>query len=134
LLRRLQGTVPWTDQNSTPAPNILIGSLKNINTEGHEPPPQYLSWMRALRISHPLVRDQLIINQFIEQTVLIEDRTEALGAMASRIPNVKSILCFFDDQTKHRGAGHRLVQGAFSPINAWDRPQRMRADIADKLK
>ncbi|KAJ4348512.1 Structural maintenance of chromosomes protein 6 [Didymosphaeria variabile] len=58
----------------------------------------------ALNISHDIVRNSLITNQYIEQVVLIQDRKEA-SELAHRSPlarpNVKAIYCWSDQ-------GHRL--------------------------
>jgi hypothetical protein len=92
----------------------------------------------VLKIDNDLVRNQLIINQGIDQTVLISDRQEAVDTNMQRHRNVKQIFCLHDDQRQFRGRGHRLNLGSsgdptVGPINAWARPPRMQADVKDQI-
>jgi chromosome segregation ATPase len=118
---------------------ILIGKRDAINTTAHEPPPNLLTWMRALKIEDSLVRNQLIINQAIEQTVLIEARAEGYQFMDERGPTTRNVkMCFtFSDGNKRKG---RVINYASSgglndsPIDEYKGALRMQADKADQIK
>jgi chromosome segregation ATPase len=122
--------------------NTLIGSARPIDTTKHEPSSQFLTWMRALNITNDLVRNQLIINQGIEKTLLIEDREKANAVLSQGHQNVRQIFCFTDSQSgKHRGSGVRLQKlgtaTSTSPIRPWgvnsaEQP-RMRMDVNAQL-
>jgi structural maintenance of chromosomes protein 6 len=119
---------------------VLIGHPRPIDTSRQEPPEKFLTWLRVLRINDDLIRNQLIINQSVEKSVLIEDREEAHGVlMNQQVSNIRQIFCFTDDQTgKNRGAGIRLnktrVGSSTNPIQPWVGPQRMRSDIQAQLR
>ncbi|OJD37996.1 dna repair protein [Diplodia corticola] len=72
LMRRVN--YPRDPSNTTP---IVIGNPTPLDTSGKEPDPHLLTWMRALKFDNDLVRNQMIINNLIENTVLIEDFDEA---------------------------------------------------------
>jgi structural maintenance of chromosomes protein 6 len=119
---------------------ILIGKNTTINTAGQEPAEHLLTWLRVLRISNNIVRNQLIINQGIEKTVLIEDRVEAGNTLAhyqlSR--NIRQIFCFADSQEgENRGKGLRVAKtkagSSITPIMPYQKPLRMRSDMQAQL-
>ncbi|KAK3936904.1 hypothetical protein QBC46DRAFT_295384 [Diplogelasinospora grovesii] len=116
---------------------VLIGNRNlQINTEGKEPDPQFDTILRVLKIDNQLVRDQLIINNFMEQVILIPDRRRAEEVMFDGAPprNVKMCLCFHD---KKRGEGIRLTNTgnmASTPVQPNPRLQpRMKADTASQI-
>ncbi|KAL8656228.1 MAG: hypothetical protein Q9226_002741 [Calogaya cf. arnoldii] len=53
---------------------IVIGNNGRVDITNHEPDPQFETILKALEIDEDLVRKQLIINQAIEQTILIDTR------------------------------------------------------------
>jgi structural maintenance of chromosomes protein 6 len=118
---------------------VFIGKRDAIDTTAHEPPSKLLTWMRALKIEDSLVRNQLIINQAIEQTVLIEARTEGYRFMDERGPETRHVKqCFtFSDGNKRKG---RVINYASSgglndsPIDEYKGALRMQADKADQIK
>ena len=115
---------------------IFIGNATPIDTSRHEPEPHLTTWLRVLRIDSDLVRNQMIINQGIEQTVLIEDRKEAREFMISRRPNVKQIFAMHDDRS---GGGIRFgwsSSGGLSsgPIQDYRRAPRMRTNFEDHVR
>ena len=77
---------------------ILIGSRQRINLEGKEPDPSFDTILRVLQIDNLAVRDQLIINNMIEQVLLIPQRVKAEEVMFEGAPprNVKACLSFHD--------------------------------------
>ncbi|KAF2129939.1 P-loop containing nucleoside triphosphate hydrolase protein, partial [Dothidotthia symphoricarpi CBS 119687] len=85
--------------------SILIGNNNRIDTTQHEPHSSLQTWLKALRIENHLVRNQFIINQGIEQTVLIEDQTEGTKFMHDRGPLTDKVkMCFtFADGDKRKG-------------------------------
>ncbi|KZF18881.1 DNA repair protein Rad18 [Xylona heveae TC161] len=116
---------------------ILIGNKQPIDTSAHEPDPDFDTTLRVLEIQDQLVRSQLIINQGIEQTLLIEDREEAVRVMydGSRPRNVKQCFCL---QENRRGWGLRFAFGRSgepnsSPIEPRPGKPRMKTDIESQI-
>ncbi|KAF1946743.1 P-loop containing nucleoside triphosphate hydrolase protein [Clathrospora elynae] len=119
--------------------SIYIGNRNHINTEQNEPNPALLTWMNALNIEDPLVRNQLIINQRIEQVVLFEDQDEALTFMHARgqaATNV--IMCFtFSDDNHQKGRVINYTSNGGinnSPIGVFTGNLRMQADKEDEIR
>ncbi|KAI2779331.1 P-loop containing nucleoside triphosphate hydrolase protein [Daldinia loculata] len=85
---------------------IFIGS-RTVISNLREPDRNFDTILRVLKIDDPRVRDQLVINHHIEQTILIEQREEAERVMFDGQPpeNVAACLSFHD---KKRGHGLRL--------------------------
>ncbi|KAF2144764.1 uncharacterized protein K452DRAFT_222905 [Aplosporella prunicola CBS 121167] len=118
---------------------VLIGNRDALNTAPHEPDANLLTWMRVMKIDDDLVRNQMVINQSIDQTVLIEDFNEAQNFAHSdgqKPRNVKQVFAFNQDR---RGGGMRLgwtgAGGAtLSPVMAWDRRPRMHADREAQIR
>lgn len=107
-----------------------------INTAQHEPSSDRLTWIRALRIDNDLVRNQLIINQGIEQTVLVEDNNEAGNLMSQRVKGVRQVFALHPKNPK---AGIRTGRtGAndlgSTPIRPWDGAPRMLSDREETLR
>jgi hypothetical protein len=86
--------------------------------------------MRALKIDNDLVKNQFIINQGIEQTVLIRDAEEGQLLMESRPTNVK--MCFtFSNGVKRRGRVVNVTSANAvnnSPIDEYRGQLRMQVD------
>ncbi|KAI5857290.1 P-loop containing nucleoside triphosphate hydrolase protein [Durotheca rogersii] len=106
-------------------PRSAIAALK-------EPDDKYETVLRVLTFDDLRVRDQLVINHMIEQTILIEGREEAERVMLDgRVPeNVTACLCFHD---KKRGHGLRLTSRgqsfSTSPVTPnYDQKPRMKTD------
>ncbi|KFY29597.1 hypothetical protein V494_08642 [Pseudogymnoascus sp. VKM F-4513 (FW-928)] len=117
---------------------IMIGNNQPIDLRGHEPDSQFDTVLRVLEIDNELIRRQLIINQGIEQTILIENRQAAMSAMydGAKPRNVKQCFCLSDSR---RGWGLRLgYTGAssdrsVSPITPPEGKPRMKTDIESQL-
>ncbi|TKA49882.1 hypothetical protein B0A49_10820, partial [Cryomyces minteri] len=131
LLRELMGRTQCVYQ-------ILIGDRQPIDTSRSEPDENLATIMRVIEIDNDLVRNQLIINQAIEQTVLIPDRNDAFRFMyesGGRPRNVKVTICH---NANKRGAGIRLTIGrggdASSPVTPWERPPRIKTDIESQIR
>ncbi|KAH8727160.1 dna repair protein-like protein rad18 [Phaeosphaeriaceae sp. PMI808] len=118
---------------------VFIGNSKPIDTTPHEPHESLMTWMRALRIENHLVRNQFIINQSFEQTVLIESRNEGFQFMNDRGPMARNVkMCFtFADGDKRRGRTiTRSSSGGLneSPIDQYTGILRMQVDKEDQIK
>ncbi|KAI9787739.1 MAG: Structural maintenance of chromosomes protein 6 [Geoglossum umbratile] len=115
---------------------ILIGNNQPINTSNSEPDPQYDTSLRVLEIDNDIVRRQLIINQAIEQTLLIENRHEAQRAMygGSRPRNVKQCFCF-NENRKGWGIrfGFRGSDESSAPMQPMDAKPRMKTDVETQI-
>ncbi|KAL9102289.1 MAG: hypothetical protein Q9163_002558 [Psora crenata] len=110
---------------------ILIGKNHQIDTTAHEPEERFETSMRVLEIDNDIVRNSLIINQSIEQTILIADRKEAIALMnEARIPNVKQCFC----HNIKPGSGARIGYGFGSHLSEtyiypFEGTPRMKTDI-----
>lgn len=127
ILSRLMKQHGW----SSP---IFIGKRNPIDTSRNEPEDRnLLTWMRAVKIDDDLVRNQFIINQSIEQTVLIESRTEGSRFMHARGPGVRNVkMCFtFADGDKRKGRVINYTSNGGindSPIDEYRFALRMQVD------
>lgn len=96
-----------------------------------EPEERFDTILRVLKIEDPRVRDLLVINHSIEQTILVENREEGERVMFDGRPpeNVMACLSFHD---KKRGWGLRLTNRggniATSPMQPYDGKSRMKTD------
>ncbi|TVY26432.1 Structural maintenance of chromosomes protein [Lachnellula hyalina] len=90
--------------------NVIIGNRQPINTSGHEPESHLDTILRVLDIDDDLVRNQLIINNGVDQTILIRKRSDASQTMfrGPKPKNVKSCLTLHDSRHDY---GHRLTWG-----------------------
>ncbi|KAL8705541.1 MAG: hypothetical protein Q9201_001358 [Fulgogasparrea decipioides] len=110
---------------------IMIGNNGRVDTTDHEPDPTFDTSLRILEIDEDLVRKQLIINQMIEQTILIDSRPDAVNVMSdTRLQNVKQ--CF--THNVRPGTGIRFSYGwggglAENYIPAYQGPPRMKTDV-----
>jgi chromosome segregation ATPase len=118
---------------------IYIGEDKQIDTTNHEPDPTLDTWMRVLKFTNNLVRNQMIINQRIDQVVLIAKREEAVEFMMRPANGRRNCgLCFTMSDDNNR-KGHcisvREGSGAFNmdPIGEWRKDYRMQADTESRL-
>ena len=117
---------------------ILIGHPAPLNTNGKEPSPEVDTILRVLQIDSDLVRNQMIINQSIEQTVLIAERESANIFSRDSGPNdnVKAVLCI-NQREPLRGFRYeksRAGQPKSTPIHPWEGQARMKIDNGDRLK
>ncbi|KAJ4290938.1 Structural maintenance of chromosomes protein 6 [Kalmusia sp. IMI 367209] len=118
---------------------IYIGPKERIDTSSNEPDEQLLTWERALNISNDLVRNQLIINQRIEQVVLIPNRKDASDFAhngGTRRKNVKVVFCRSDIS---RRLGHSFTfndSGGVNlgPIDEYKGMPRMQADKGPQIQ
>lgn len=116
---------------------IYIGPDRPLDTTGKEPDEGLLTIMRAIDIDNDMVRNQLIINQAIEQTVLIPDNNEATAFMhgGTKPRNAKVAVAF----SAERGGGLRYDfsrSGApkSTPMKPWQGASRMQTDRAEQIR
>lgn len=117
-------------------PGTLICTPGRLDTTGKEPRAGVDTILRVLEIDNDDVRNQLIINQAIEQTVLIQDRKEAydFAYAGPRPQNVKSVICW-DDNDKRAGwrfDWSRTGAAKSSPVARWDVP-RMQSNRSEQI-
>lgn len=117
---------------------ILIGRSNPIDTSGREPDERFDTILRTLEISNDLVRNQLIINQSIENVILFENSDDGTAAMFGPVKpqNVRACLVFHPTK---RGVGIRYRWGAgggpaSDPLHPWPKKPRMRTDIEYQVK
>ncbi|KAI9052501.1 hypothetical protein LZ554_003845 [Drepanopeziza brunnea f. sp. 'monogermtubi'] len=108
-----------------------------LDLSGNEPDPQYDTIYRVMSIDNELVKRQLIIGHAIEQTILIESRSQAIGVMydGPRPRNVRQCFAMHDSK---RGFGHQLSFGPrnsreLAPIHPPKGRPKMRTDRASQL-
>lgn len=88
------------------------------------------------QIDNQLVRKQLIIGQGIDQTILIEERVDAVEIMnASRLSNVKQ--CYAHNIKRGTGIRFAYSQGgglSEGYIGAFNGTPRMKTDIEYQIR
>jgi chromosome segregation ATPase len=116
---------------------IYIGPDRPLDTAGKEPDEGLDTILRVLEIDNDMVRNQLIINQAIDQTVLIPDNNTANKFMNSgtRPRNVRVTVAF----GAARGSGLRYEfsrsgQPKSGPIMPWDGAPRMQTDREEQIR
>ncbi|KAI9652456.1 MAG: Structural maintenance of chromosomes protein 6 [Alyxoria varia] len=125
------------DKTRYPTVGILIGNKNRLNTSEKEPDSQYDTIMRCLEIDNDLVRNQLIIHNYIDQQILIENQNEAINTFEHVRPrNMAGIFCFHKTEA---GKGFRFSWGRGNtmkqdPVDAWNGFPRMRTDIAAQIR
>lgn len=116
--------------------SVFMGSAAPLDCTSKEPLEDVDTILRVLRIDNDLVRNQLIINHFVEQTVLIQNQDAAKSYMygSGHKQNVKATI------TMARGAGNgtryeysRGGQKA-SPVKAWAGAVRMQTDREEQKR
>ncbi|KAF3940779.1 hypothetical protein ABW19_dt0208721 [Dactylella cylindrospora] len=100
-----------------------------------EPAPEYLTVLRALEIEHEEVKKTLVTINNIEQTILVEDRDDAINIMDIRPRNVK--FCYALNRGR-RGFGFSVKMGQGSgsvdPIVGWAGPSRIATDMEEQIR
>ena len=140
---------PLTEAHDSSFP-VTIGNEAPIDLSGHEPDPEFDTVLRILevclsrsrdvstdlrKIDNALVRKQLIISNTIEQTILIEERKDAMERMFStKLRNVKQ--CFAlggggEGYRFHYGYGGEVAQ-TFMP--KFEGSPRMKTDVEYQIK
>ncbi|KAI0517692.1 hypothetical protein F5B22DRAFT_94932 [Xylaria bambusicola] len=108
---------------------VFIGkaSLDNLR----EPDARFNTILRVLKFDDKRVRDHMIINHQIEQTLLIENRAEAENVMFDGLPENSGVCLAFQEKKKGHGTRITNIRGnlSTSPIttNIGHKP-RMKTD------
>ncbi|KAJ1972184.1 Structural maintenance of chromosomes protein 6 [Dimargaris xerosporica] len=106
---------------------IYVSKLEAFDYSHGEPDSQFLTILRALEFTNDMVRYQLINSNRIEQTILIEQRTEADRVMSSRrgqFPH-NVIACFTVDGFQ---VGHKSGFSTMA-LNSYRGPPRFTRNI-----
>ncbi|KAG9669567.1 DNA repair protein Rad18, partial [Aureobasidium melanogenum] len=114
---------------------ILINNGNHIDTSQHEPEQHLDTILRVLEIDNDAVRNCLIINQSIDQTVLISERAAANDFAQTRPRNVRATMCHHEHL---RGNGWRYMptrSGGISmgPVKSWTGQMRMKTSLEAQL-
>ena len=117
---------------------IMIGNHQPINVSPHEPDSKFNTVLRALEIDNDLVRNQLIIQHGVEQTILIADLDEATNVMYGneQPKNVRRCYCI---NAHNKRKGHHLAfmrngEPTQDPIHEWNGRPRMKTDIEVQIR
>ena len=131
----LSGLVKRANMNNIP---ILIANSRPINTEGREPDPQFDTILRVLEFDDPLIRGQLIINNYIEQVILVEDRKRAEQIMFNG-PAPQNVVACLSLHDQKRGEGLRLTSRVGGNVSTapvipnYSQKARMKTDIDSQI-
>jgi chromosome segregation ATPase len=120
---------------------IIIGNNHPMDTSRNEPDPDFDTVLRVLDIEHDIIRNALIIQQSIEQSILIETREDAMRVLYNgpRPQNVKQCFTFHEH---NRGWGMRYAYmsaqdngGNSAPIRPLEHAKypRMKTDIESQI-
>lgn len=92
---------------------ILIGNATPINTSPQEPDALYTTILRILKIEDSLIRNQLIINNRIEKTILVQTKEDADRIMLSSGGPPRNVnACYHPLRSKGPGWTVRLTVNA----------------------
>lgn len=103
----------------------------NLQLNPNEPDRDLLTVLRALQIDNDLVRNQLILQNSIEQTILVADMKEGSNKMYRDRPRfVKQCFCLDPNKRKSgiRLGYTRTGEASQDPIQEWHGGTRMRTD------
>lgn len=115
---------------------IFIGDPRPLNTAGKEPREGIDTVLRILTIDNPLVCNQLIINQSIDQYALFKTRDDAQHAIYdAREQNVRIAMA----PGPNAGDGIRYErtgsgQPKSSPVPGWTGANRMKTDREQQIR
>ncbi|EME40173.1 hypothetical protein DOTSEDRAFT_56430 [Dothistroma septosporum NZE10] len=115
-----------------------IGDPAPLDSSGKEPATEVDTIMRVLRIDDDQVRNTLILNHGIDQTVLIKDGQRVqdwIKETGGRPRNVKAVIAM----ARERGAGIRYDWSRSgtqksSAVKAWEGSLRMKTDRQEQLR
>lgn len=106
---RLSGMMNRLGMKRSP---VFIGSARPIDTSGSEPDELYTTILRILKIEDPLIRNQLIITNRIEKTILVQTKDDADHIMLDSAPPRNVIACCHPLQSRGHGWTVRLTVNA----------------------
>lgn len=125
-------------QHNVQNTGIIIGKPLPSHVRLQEPDESYLTILRAMKIDDDWIRDQLVINQSIEKTILVDTREKGQEIMFSNShPPPQHVIACLVPHDKKRGEGLRLTtrNGApsTSPVAAWQQKPRMKSDAESQV-
>lgn len=100
------------DQLKITSSPIFIGNPRPIDTSNFEPDENFDTVLRILKIDSALVRNQFIINQRIERTILVPDQDDAERIMLTSAPPRNVNTCYHLFPEKGHGWTVRLTANA----------------------
>ncbi|KAI1193492.1 hypothetical protein F5X97DRAFT_38038 [Nemania serpens] len=114
---------------------VFIGkaSLNNLR----EPDTKFDTILRVLKFNDQRVRDHMIINNQIEQTLLIENRAEAESVMFDGPPQNSGACLAFQEKKKGHGTRITNIRGSLntSPITPYvGQKPRMKTDQGSQVR
>ena len=118
---------------------VIITGQALIDTAPTEPDGSFSTVLRCMEIDNILVRKVLVLQHFIENSILIEDLDEASRVMypehRERPRNVGRCLCFHP-QTRTKGImlSHRGGRPAQDPIEQHSGKSRMKTDLEEQVR
>lgn len=119
---------------------IFIGDSTPLDTTGKEPDAEVDTILRMLRIDSDLVRNQFIINNAIDQTVLIEDLKQAREYMSGTTTaphppprNVRASICITEGKSGTRFDSTRTGNMRSGFVKPWENP-RIQVNREDREK
>nr|POE93266.1 structural maintenance of chromosomes protein 6 [Quercus suber] len=123
IMRRVKCEVP-----------IYVGDAEPISLRSREPREDLVTILRVLQVDNDLVRNQIIINQAVENTVLTSSTEEAISLIQNHEPRVKAAIC----QAEHGGGARYSLtssgNAAGGPVRPWQGQARMKANREDQLR
>lgn len=117
---------------------IFIVNSQPIDIRPNMPDSHFATVLSVLEIDNEAVKKQLVISNAIEQSILIQDMTEATNTLYSTgqpLKNVKRCYCFSAD-SRLRGAllFYRNGLAAQDPVHAFSGAPRMKTDIDESIR
>ena len=118
---------------------VIITSQALIDTTPTEPDASFSTVLRCMEIDNVLVRKVLVVQHFIENSILIEDLDEASRVMypehRERPRNVGRCMCFHPkNRTKGIMLSHRGGRPAQDPIDQHTGKSRMKTDLEEQIR
>ncbi|KAF4556303.1 AAA domain-containing protein 7 [Elsinoe fawcettii] len=114
--------------------DIFIGNPRPLDVSKNKANTKYDTLLDVLDVDHDIVRNQFIINQQAERTVLIPDRNEAADFIANKPANVAVALAM---DRNRRGAGHRFSYGTngsrMDPVQPFRGLARMQTNVEAQI-
>lgn len=105
---------------------ILIGNAHPIDTSRSEPDKLYTTILRILKIDDPLIRNQLIINNRIEKTILVQSKADADRIMLGSALPQNVTACYHPLPSKGPGWTVRVTVNANGANSTPTKPPHLR--------
>nr|POE64878.1 structural maintenance of chromosomes protein 6 [Quercus suber] len=113
---------------------VSIYKGDSVRISVNEPREDLVTILRVLHVESDLIRNQIIINQSVENTVLTRSTEEAIKLIQNQEPRVKVAICASEHGGGARYALTSSGNAAGGPVKAWQGQARMKADREDQLR